>query len=261
MHIFIDETGSFAIPAPFPSPSLVGALVIPDRKLTYFDRIYGRLRSKLPKEQGEVKGRLLNEGQVRSVVQALWRCACLFEATAIELGTHSEAGVTSYKMQQAEAITANRTDEYSSNTRALAFQQRQQLENSTLPQYVQTVATMELLYTIVSRATAYFCQRYPKELGAFHWVIDAKGKGSIATPWEKSWSFMMLPMLQSMSLKKPAIRLTWGDYTQFKRFEIEMLDYLMEDDPEPNRRVPYWPVVREFSKNGRSMVVRRPSDA
>jgi len=73
MHIFIDETGSFAIPAPFPSPSLVGALVIPDRKLTYFDRIYGRLRSKLPKEQGEVKGRLLNEGQVRSVVQALWR--------------------------------------------------------------------------------------------------------------------------------------------------------------------------------------------
>jgi hypothetical protein len=237
MHIFIDETGSFAIPAPFPSPSLVGALVIPDRKLKYFDRIYGRLRPKLPKDKGEVKGRVLNEEEIRSVVEVLLRCECLFEATVIELGTHTETGLTKHKMEQAKRITANLTEEHSSAAKTLLIQRKQELESSTLPQYVQTVVTIELIYRIINHATAYFCQRYPKELGAFHWVVDAKGRGSIATSWEKWWSFMMLPMLQTMFLEKPAMHLTWGDYTYFKRFEMEMPDYLEGVFPKSAERL------------------------
>jgi hypothetical protein len=280
-----------------------------------------------------VKGRLLDEVQVRSVLEILLRCECLFEASAIELGTHSEEGLTKHKMGQAEAMTANLTEEHHPEFRADLFRYRQQLENSSLPQYVQTVVTMELLYTIIMHAPTYFCQRHPKELGEFHWVIDAKGTGSIATPWEKWWSTMMLPMLQSKSLRKPAPHLEGGDYTYFQRFDSEMPDYLkrvsptyseekssstdltllmtenfrfssdsefgleavdivsnatrralggrlgkegwelipqlmihrreqylqliaLEDDPEPSRRFPYGPVVREFSRSGRPMLTR-----
>jgi hypothetical protein len=69
MHIFIDETGSFGGIGQFPSVSLIGALIIPDARLASLEKQYNKLRADFPKDDnGEVKGRLLNEAQVASAV-------------------------------------------------------------------------------------------------------------------------------------------------------------------------------------------------
>src|SRR4030088_3389969 len=112
MHIFIDESGSFGGIGQFPSVSLFGALIVPDARLASLEKQYRRLRPNLPKdEKGEVKGRLLNELQVDSAVSLLLADSALFEAAAIDLGTHTEDGLNAFQAQKAEKMTANLTDE------------------------------------------------------------------------------------------------------------------------------------------------------
>ena len=85
MHIFIDESGSFA-GYHRGSLSVVGALAIPDGRLEFIKRKYTQIRCRLPIENDEVKGRLLNERQVNEVVTLLARNEALFEITALDLG-------------------------------------------------------------------------------------------------------------------------------------------------------------------------------
>jgi hypothetical protein len=50
---------------------VVGGLAIPDGKLEFIKRKYAKVRLRFPFENGEVKGRLLNEHQVSEVVTLL----------------------------------------------------------------------------------------------------------------------------------------------------------------------------------------------
>src|SRR6476620_2352390 len=96
MHIFVDESGSFA-GFEVGSVGVVGALVIPDQKLSYLTARYGRIRHRLPQIGGEVKGRLLNEEQIAEIVSLLVRVDVVFEVTALDLGLHTADGVDAYK--------------------------------------------------------------------------------------------------------------------------------------------------------------------
>ena len=78
-HIFIDESGPFGGIGQFPSVSLIGALTVPDTRLASLEKQYKRLRPNLPKDKkGEVKGHLLNEQQVDSVLSLLLADSALF---------------------------------------------------------------------------------------------------------------------------------------------------------------------------------------
>ena len=103
VHIFIDESGTFAPPTSDPSISAVGALIVPDSILPGVGRKYSRLRQELPKYKGEVKGRLLNEHEVENVVTMLGRHQILFEATAIDMAVHTGGIVAAHQAAQAEA--------------------------------------------------------------------------------------------------------------------------------------------------------------
>jgi len=96
LHIFIDESGSFS-GYHDQSLSVVGALAIPNGKLDFIKRKYAKIRARLRLENGEVKGRLLNEQQVNEVVTMLARNDVLFELTAVDLGFHTESDVAAYK--------------------------------------------------------------------------------------------------------------------------------------------------------------------
>jgi len=89
MHVFIDESGSFS---GFDKRSLgvVAALSIPDTSLPKLTRKYNAIRGALPKEGGEVKGKLLTEGQVAKSCVALTRYHVILEATVIDVGAHSQ---------------------------------------------------------------------------------------------------------------------------------------------------------------------------
>src|SRR5690348_7820565 len=110
------------------------------------------------------------------------------------------------------------------------------LERMTPQLYVQSVATFELIADVMGHATLFYCQRIPRELAAFHWVIDGKGKGQL-TDWESWWSLVVLPVLQSRSLKQPLPMLNVGDYSPFERFRMEIPEYMKPHiPPNPRRR-------------------------
>jgi hypothetical protein len=103
LHVFIDESGAFAGYHDC-SVSVVGALAIPNGKLDTVKTKYARLRTGLPKKNGEVKGSLLNEQQIDAVISLLARNSVLFEITALDLGFHTEANLAARKTQHADEM-------------------------------------------------------------------------------------------------------------------------------------------------------------
>lgn len=230
MHIFIDETGTFTGVGQVSSPSLVGALIIPDTKTDEVRKRYEKIRAHLPKEKGEVKGRLLTASQAHKVVEMLRRNEVLFEAVLIDLGLHTNEGLSEHRRIQAEKLTANLTDEHHPNVHLGVQRLRDQLEAMPMQQYVQSVVNFELLTNVLRSSTLYYSQRQPKELAYFHWIIDAKEKQGGITKWEEWWSLCVQLMMQSKSIKNPAPMLAGADYSHFRRFfiEEELSPYMQE---------------------------------
>jgi hypothetical protein len=242
MHIFIDESGPFGGIGQFPSVSLIGALIVPDARLASLEKQYKRLRPNLPNdEKGEVKGRLLNEQQVDSAVSLLLADSALFEAAAIDLGTHTEDGLKAFQAQQAEKMTANLTDEHQEALKAQVWASRETFEEFKLPLMVQGILTFEFIFDILEYGTMYYATRRPTELGKFNWVIDAKGNMEKPNEWEEWWSKFIFPVLQTRSFTRPFRQLPVGigDYSHLRRFETQSDPFLRkmsgwkEGDPEP----------------------------
>jgi hypothetical protein len=72
MLIFIDESGSFVIPAPGDrSLCCVGALVVPERNYCSLEKAYTRLKNAWTGKDEEIKGRTLSEAHVAAVIDCL----------------------------------------------------------------------------------------------------------------------------------------------------------------------------------------------
>ncbi|MGA8709086.1 MAG: hypothetical protein WB646_19095, partial [Steroidobacteraceae bacterium] len=76
-----------------------------------YHKKYAKIRTRLPLEKGEVKGRLLNEKQVAEVIAMLARNDVLFELTVTDLEFHTESDVDKYKKTQSEGMLA-RVDQF-----------------------------------------------------------------------------------------------------------------------------------------------------
>jgi hypothetical protein len=219
MRILIDETGSFSGVGSPPAISLVGALIVPDSRMGSLERTYAKLRPTLPQDNGEVKGRLMTESQVAKVVSLLFEHSAIFEATCIDLGTHSKQTLEDYQRKQAHGITAELTEEHPQWLKDQAWQWRRDYKELSLPLVVQTEINFRLVKRIIEHGTMYFSQRRPEELGAFNWVIDAKGTSQEPTKWESWWSKFVMPALQNRALRDPFKSVTFGDYTYMERFQ------------------------------------------
>ena len=87
------------------------------------------------------------------------------------------------------------------------------MQGTSYPLYVQAILTIELIANVLQKATLYYAQRKPNELGRFKWVIDAKDEA--ITPYEDLWSKIVLPFLESRSLSEPIRLLKQADYSAF----------------------------------------------
>jgi hypothetical protein len=215
LHVFIDESGSFT-GYHNRSLSVVGALAIPDGKLEFIKRKYAVLRPRLPLENGEVKGRLLNERQVNEVVAMLARNDVLFEVTALDLGFHTESDIAIYKQKHAEGMLA-RVSGFREPDRTLVEQACHQISTTSLPLYLQAIITFEVLHSIINHVPLYFAQRQPPELAKFTWIVDGKEPKKI-TNWEMWWSWYARGALANMSIRRPMPRLDGADYSFYDRF-------------------------------------------
>jgi hypothetical protein len=111
----------------------------------YLLKRYAALRSSLPQDKGEVKGRLLSEQQVGQVVSLLKNKGAFFEVVTTDMSLNTEEVVDRHRRGQAQGITKNLTDEHQPTLVAESWKLREQLEAMALQLYVQSVLTFELV--------------------------------------------------------------------------------------------------------------------
>jgi len=249
MHIFIDETGNFLPTANGPKPSFVGALIIPDFKLAEVFSRYEKIRRQLPKKGNEVKGSGLNPKQVAAVVEMLRRNNVLFHCTGIEMSIHTAAGIEIQRAKQADALTANLTDEHHPNFRAQILEIRDYLESLTPQLYVQTQVLFHLLRDTIEHCMMYWSQRHPQELGKLAWVVDAKGDKNKPTNWEKWWSLLILPWMQNETMNRPFGIPSFGDFSHAKHYELELSAFMRAHTTEPEKAAASFDIKKLLTEN------------
>lgn len=229
MHIFIDESGTFTIPQDGGiSPCIVGALIVPEFKLEQICKKYRPIRQNLPKDKGEVKGRLLSEPQVAKVVDVLRRNSCIYATLLIEMSLEDRSEVEEHRAKTAQGLTENLTDEHQPELVKSVWEHRAELEAMALPLYVQYTLMSELLAHVIREVPVYWAQRRMQEILNFHWVVDGKGEAE-TTKSEDWWRTMKAGMLQSRLAQKPMLALEGIDYAAFdNKFRMPMPDYLKE---------------------------------
>jgi len=217
MNIFLDEAGVFVVPNKNKcSISCVGALAIPERYTSeIFDR-FSKLKESWGVKADEVKGSELAEPEVDSLIRLLAQYDMLFQVTAIDMNRQSNKQINSHIAMLAHNLTKNLTPQHQSGLVDGVNQLKEELKKLTPQLFVQAACTFELLYLIIQKVTLYYSQRLPEELADFYWYVDAKDKK--ITPFEKFWTNIILPMLQSQSISTPFIQLIGADYSYFSRY-------------------------------------------
>jgi hypothetical protein len=230
VKIYIDESGSFAIPSAGQSISLVGALVLPEVSLSKIERKYIKLRMSLPIDKGEVKGRLLSEREVAEVVKILVRNEALFEVTALNLSSDA-TDLLAHRAGQCEGLTKFLTPQHQPSMIDSIWKLRRRLEGISLPLYAQSLATFDIVWTTITHSTMYFSQRRPESLATFEWIVDAKASEGV-TNAEDWWRSVINPMIQSRSFQEPFLQIEDGDYSHFACGESNFPDYLVSVHPK-----------------------------
>lgn len=223
MITYIDESGIFANPDNIiSSVSCVAAVTIPEIQ---HDKIIGDFQSLITKwhlSTSELKGRLLNERQISELVTHLSRYSLMVNICAIDIGLHSDPEITGHKLEQAGRMIKHITPQHQPDILAMAQGLKARIEALPNQLYVQSTAMQVLVDTTLRRATAFYAQTIPSELGNFTWVIHAKSK--TITKYEKLWHEVIMPFLQSSFLREPLITVREWDYSAFTKFENPVQD-------------------------------------
>lgn len=221
MHVFIDESGSFS-GFHAGSISVVGALIIPNVMMKKVAAKYEKFRARLPQENGEVKGRLLNEKQVDKVVTLLVRNEALIEITALDLGLHQEAAAREYQKKLGEQMLA-KVLMFREDVQREVKEASEYIQKAPLNLFLQALTTFDVLHHVITKVPTFFAQRKPYELGSFSWRVDGKEKAKV-TRWEEWWAHYAQGALASMSQRRPAMMLPehfHADYSHFEKFDVQ----------------------------------------
>jgi hypothetical protein len=214
----MDESGTFVQPRRPNRVSAVGTLVVPDHQaetlFTAFNELTGSWRS----GGGEVKGSSLSEIQIAGVIELVGRFDALFDVRGIDMGLHDLARIQTFQDRQATAITAEVTAAHHQSWQEWGAATEERMRRLSPQLFTQCMVTIYLVIDLLQAATIYYVQRFPKELGEFHWRIDPKDKER--TELERLWTDVILPMGQTQSTVEPFSTIEGCDYSYFERFYI-----------------------------------------
>ena len=219
MQIYIDEAGAFVTsPATQNSISCVAALVVPesihDGLLARFDE----LRKQWGFTGSEVKGRLLKEAQFDAAIRAVYETQSAFlRIAAIDMGLHTTALIREHQEKQAERLRESMDDRFHPELVQQVYELALQIERLPPQLYVESIMLTQLIVSVIQTGTLLYSQLEPPALGRFAWTVDAKDRD--VTSYETLWKTLLLPSVQSESLRHRTIFLTEGDYSYFAPFE------------------------------------------
>lgn len=237
MHIFIDESGVFALPSTSTaSVSVIAALIVPDISLTVLQNEIGELAVTWGFNTSEVKGRNLNETQFQTIHELLAKHDTIVVFTGIDLGMHTEEGITRHRLTQAARLTKYFTPEHHPNLLKETKELAKKMENLSNQLYIQMVLLHMTIEYVLQLAVIHYPLTNPSELERFAWRLDAKGETE--TEYEEIWKTLVAPFTESKSMRQPMIFLEGADYSAFHKFENPDLstppEHLRQHIPNPN---------------------------
>lgn len=200
--IFIDESGKFTAPDGY---SVVAGLALPHRALRRTRSELIRQTDGWPKEDGELKGKLLSVEHLGELVEVLFRNHGILHCAAIDVSSEDATRIAEHQTIQALKITEMIGPMTHPNFAAQVRELRRKLEAMSQQLYVQCVAQTALLYGILENVPNYYAQRRPRELEHFEWTVDAKDPARI-TPQEEWWKDMLGPFIQARTMRDPLPR-------------------------------------------------------
>jgi hypothetical protein len=240
MLIFVDESGSFTIPAAGKrNLSCVGALIVPETTHNDLIRGFVKLRDTWAGLRDEVKGSELHEKQIAEVIALLVDQDCLFFVCATEMSLNSDVVIADFQRKQAECITENISDAHHPLLRRQLFELHQTFESMPTQLFLQSVLLTDLIRKIIDQSCIHFALQKPSEIGAFRWFIDGKDKKK--TAYEIAWELLAAGLLQGKYIESPNIAVEEGDYTFFRQSFMDADQKWPNHLPKPKSHAPAKP--------------------
>ena len=191
MCIFIDESGNFIVGRGKSRTCCVAALVVPETVESALVEEFRGLKS-VWSNAPEIKGSVLSDEQMSSVLTSLGRYDVVVVATAFDVGYQPVEQLEAFRQGQAQAFVNGLTPQHSQQAHRWA----RELRNGWLELPLQLMAQM--LHTAADDrgcdppCANYYAQRLPIELSRFGWVIDPKDL--TPTRYEKLWERIVCPI-------------------------------------------------------------------
>jgi hypothetical protein len=208
MHIYIDESGVFN-PSPDPKASCLAALLIPSSNKARVFRDFVRLSEGWPHENGEIKGKLLEEHHIVQLIELLYHNDALVEIRAFDSALQTrgelEAIQKSVSLRIASAPRWATTELKPPRRIGAAY------GNTSLQLFIQAFLMQSLIYEVIQSTLTYYARRSPKEFKHFNWLVDQKDKK--LHKFEKAWSEITFPSIANLTRQRPFKLLSGGDYS------------------------------------------------
>lgn len=252
MFIYIDESGSFSHPQRDEHAyACAGALTLPERTHGKILKTFKTLCRRWGRTGEEVKGRELDEKQVRQVIEMLVACRAKFHACVTDMALTTKELLDIRKKVQAEHLLANITDQHHPNLVRQLRDLGERLREMPDQLFVQLCVMTQLINAHLHDAMIFFANDAPEELISFRWVVDRKNDKE--TSYEATWRTLLTPFIHgrqfSDHFEDKIFFLKGGNYEYCARF-FQRLDQWPDHLPEQK------PGLRE--KTGIHVVDIRP---
>lgn len=246
MRIFVDESGSFAVPRNGSEGfCCVGALVIADAEWDNLAARFSQFRATCEPGGSEIKGSKLSDAAAQRVHGLLREADAKLFISATAGIFYTDASISGFKDRQASYLGEHLTEQHHGRLHQQVADLQARMRGMAPQEFLQLYLLTRLVERILRVTPNHFGFFAPKELGAFHWLVDAKNEGRSAL--ENCWRMIGGGLLQSAFLAEPAMMIPSIDTSAFDGA------FLMENQTWPV----YLPVKKQPTDAGQVVDLRK----
>ncbi|GLQ89158.1 DUF3800 domain-containing protein [Dyella flagellata] len=239
MHIFVDESGTFAKSKSRGSWCVVAAYAIPEAPYAKAKEVLRGLKMKCGvKYDVEIKRKDIDELRYFELLSDLSKIDGIGVAVATDASLNG--GAEEHQEQQALKIEKYAPNMVYPEGRQMLLDLAKDLRGLSEQNYVELVCRVQLVYDVLQLAINYYAQRLPGTLSNFRWSFD--GKDTSQNPFETMLQLMVGPLLQSKTLHEPFGMMDWADYSKMARFEFKGEAPWLPKRESNGRKAPAWNV-------------------
>jgi len=218
MHIFLDESGSFACSTKRDSFCLVVAYIVPEATLPAVEDAILWFRHDAGNPLGgELKRRDAPEWAYLRFLERLNALNGIAVAVATDSSLNGQ--VADHRRLQAKNIRDYAPKMIHEQGKKMVNDLADAMVRLSDQNYVELFCRTYLAWEVVKISTLYFSQRVPETLGTFSWRFDQKNL--TRNRFETTFEAIAPAFMQTISMRETLIHLVEADYSAFERFSWE----------------------------------------